>query len=81
MGPEDVSQNGKRKVRELCGPYGARRSIALTSRAVSFGIWRNPGYRPKNGCYEPEYTRSGREPGPPGYGSALTWGIMPDLAV
>ena len=35
-GPEDASRNGKRKVRELCGPDGARRSIAMTSGAVSF---------------------------------------------
>jgi hypothetical protein len=31
MGPEDGSRTGKRKVRELCGPDGARRSIATTS--------------------------------------------------
>ena len=35
MGPEDGSRTGKRKVRELCGPDGARRSIAMTSGAVS----------------------------------------------
>ena len=43
MGPEDGSRIGKRKLRELCGPDGARRSIAMTSGAVSFGIWRSPG--------------------------------------
>ena len=41
MGPEDSSRIGKRKVGELCGPDGARRSVAVTSGAVSFGIWRN----------------------------------------
>ena len=35
MGPEDGSRNGKRRVRELCGPDGARRSIPMTSGAVS----------------------------------------------
>ena len=35
MGPEDGSRTGKRKVRELRGPDGARRSIAVTSGAVS----------------------------------------------
>jgi len=35
MGPEDGSRTGKRKVRGLCGPDGARRSIAMTSGAVS----------------------------------------------
>jgi hypothetical protein len=35
MGPEDISRNGKREVRELCGRDGARRSIAVTSGAVS----------------------------------------------
>ena len=31
MGPEDGSQSGKRKVRELCGPDGARRSTSVSS--------------------------------------------------
>ncbi len=31
MGPEDGSRNGKRKVRELCRPDGARRSTAVSS--------------------------------------------------
>jgi hypothetical protein len=31
MGREDGSRNGKRKVRELCGPDGARRSPAVSS--------------------------------------------------
>ncbi len=35
MGPEDSSRIGKRKVRELCGPDGARRPIAMTPGAVS----------------------------------------------
>ena len=35
MGPEDAPRAGKRKVRGLCGPDGARRSIAMTSGAVS----------------------------------------------
>jgi hypothetical protein len=35
MVAEDGSRNGKRKVRELCGPAGARRSKAMTSGAVS----------------------------------------------
>ena len=30
MVPEDGSRNGKRKVRELCGPVGARRSAAVS---------------------------------------------------
>jgi hypothetical protein len=30
-GPEDGSRIGKRKVRELCGPDGARRSTAVSS--------------------------------------------------
>ena len=30
MGPEDSFRNGKGKARELCGPDGARRSIAMT---------------------------------------------------
>jgi hypothetical protein len=47
MGPEDGSRTGKRKGRELCGPDGARRSIAVTSRAVSFGIWRSPRLAPE----------------------------------
>jgi hypothetical protein len=38
MGREDDSRNGKGKVRELCRPDGARRSVAMTSVAVSFGI-------------------------------------------
>jgi hypothetical protein len=50
MGAEDVSRNGKRKVCELCGPDGARRSIA-----VSFGIWAKPRLAPEERCYEPEY--------------------------
>jgi hypothetical protein len=32
MGAEDNSRNGKRKVRELCGPDGARRSTVVKSR-------------------------------------------------
>ena len=35
MGPEHGSRAGKRKVRELCGRDGARRSAAMTSGAVS----------------------------------------------
>jgi hypothetical protein len=35
MGSEDAPRAGKRKVRGLCGPDGARRSIAMTSGAVS----------------------------------------------
>ena len=31
MGPEDGSRSGKRKVRELCGPDGARRSTVVSS--------------------------------------------------
>src|SRR5271166_3205086 len=88
MGPEDGSRNGKRRARELCGPDGARRSIAVTSRAVSFGIWRSPGWRPKNGCYEPEYIGNGREPGRRAQTPAkksklrrLAWHKHPPLAI
>jgi hypothetical protein len=35
MGPEDDSRNGKCRVRGLYGADGGRRSIAMTSGAVS----------------------------------------------
>jgi hypothetical protein len=47
MGPGGVSRNGNRKVRELCGPEGARRSIAVTSGTVSLEIWRSPRLAPE----------------------------------
>jgi hypothetical protein len=36
MDREDGSQMGKRKVRELCGPDGARQSVAVRYMAVLF---------------------------------------------
>src|SRR5277367_4827850 len=54
MGPEGDSRNGKGKVREVCGADGARWSIAMTSGAVSFGMWQSKGQSPHPNVAKPE---------------------------
>ena len=75
MGTEDGSRNGKRRVRELCGPDGARRSIAMTSGASPSEYGEAQVSARRTGVTSLNIRRNGREPF--GFAQGRLWGTGP----
>jgi hypothetical protein len=66
MGPEDVSRIGKGKVPELYGPDGGRRSIVMTSGAVSSEYGESQVSARRTGVTSPNVQWAGANLGPGG---------------